>query len=107
MTDTEEQLRLAAQEFMTKNKSDIIKLDVSTYSGEGEGRLHLNRWFCEVEIAVEARQISTELARTRFVLSKEEKKAKEWALTKLVADESCFPTVQSMKADLRLEFEPP
>ncbi|OWZ06965.1 polyprotein [Phytophthora megakarya] len=92
MTGTEEQQRLAAQEFMvrelanlrqrvspptqTKNKSDIVKLDVSTYSGEGEGRLHLNRFFCEVDIAVEARQISTELARTRF-LSKLGGKAKE------------------------------
>ncbi|OWZ08842.1 polyprotein [Phytophthora megakarya] len=113
MSDAEEQQRLAAQAFMvhelanlhqrvstptkTKNKSDIVKLDVSTYSGEGEARLHLNRWFCEVDIAVAARQISTELAR----------KAKEWVLGKLVADASCFPTVESMKPDLRLAFETP
>ncbi|OWZ15885.1 polyprotein [Phytophthora megakarya] len=123
MTGTEEQQRLAAQEFMVrelanlrqrvstltqpKNKSDIVTLDVSTYSGEGEGRLYLNRWFCEVDIAVEARQISTELARTRFLMSKLGGKAKEWALVKLVADASCFPTVESMKADLRIAFEPP
>ncbi|GMF20103.1 unnamed protein product [Phytophthora fragariaefolia] len=72
-TSTEEQQRLAAQEFMareltdlrrrattptpSKNKTDIVKLDVSTYSGEGSlCRLHLNRWFCEVGIAIEARQ---------------------------------------------------
>ncbi|KAE8998228.1 hypothetical protein PF010_g17902 [Phytophthora fragariae] len=120
---TEEQQRLAAQEFMareladlrqrattptlTKNKTDIVKLDVSAYSGEGKSRLHLNRLFCEVDIAVEARQLSTLLARTRFVLSKLAGKAKEWALRKLVADASCFPTMASMKADLRLAFEPP
>ncbi|KAG6623849.1 polyprotein [Phytophthora cinnamomi] len=60
----------------TKNKTDIVKLDVSTYIGEGKGRLHLNRWFCEVDIAIEARQLSTELARTRFLLSKLAGKAK-------------------------------
>ncbi|POM77370.1 Putative Polyprotein [Phytophthora palmivora] len=91
----------------TKNKTDIVKLDVSTYGGEGEGRLHLKRWFCEVDIAIEARQLSTELARTRFLLSKLTGKAKDWALGKLVVDASCFPTMDSMKQDLRLAFEPP
>ncbi|OWZ09307.1 polyprotein [Phytophthora megakarya] len=38
--------------------SDIVNLDVFEYSGEGEGRLHLNQHFYEVDIAVEARQIS-------------------------------------------------
>lgn len=120
---TEAQHRLAAQEFMareladlrqrvstptlSKNRTDIVKLDVSSYSGEGDGRLHLNRWFCEVDIAVEARQLSTELARTRFLLSKLTGKAKEWALGKLVVNPSCFPTMAAMKSDLRLAFEPP
>ncbi|ETI54389.1 hypothetical protein F443_02779 [Phytophthora nicotianae P1569] len=115
---TEGQQRLAAQEFMAreladlrqqvstpaqiKNKTNIVKLDVSTYSGEGESRLHLKRWFCEVDIAIEARQLSTELARTCFLLSKLTGKAKDWALGKLVADASCFLTTDSMKMDLRL-----
>ncbi|OWZ24004.1 polyprotein [Phytophthora megakarya] len=93
MTGTEEQQRLAVQELMvrelanlrqrvstptqSKNESDIVKLEVSMYCGEGEGRLHLNRWFCEVDIVVEARQISTEIARTRFLLYKLEGKAEE------------------------------
>ncbi|ETM40912.1 hypothetical protein L914_13264 [Phytophthora nicotianae] len=120
---TEEQQRLAAQEFMAreladlrlllstptqpKNKTDIVKLDVSTYNGEGAGHLHLNRWFCEIDIAVDARQLSTDIARTRFLLSKLGGKAKGWALGKLVADATCFPTMASMKSNLRLAFEPP
>ncbi|KAG3005457.1 hypothetical protein PC121_g11492 [Phytophthora cactorum] len=120
---TEAQQRLAAQEFMareladlrqrvstptpTKNKTDTVKLYVSSYSGGGGGRLHLNRWFCEVDIAIEARQLSTKLARTRFLLSKLMGKVKECVLGKLVADANCFPTVASMKADLRLAFKPP
>lgn len=114
--------RQAAQAFMTRefadlrqrvttpsqttNKINIVKLDVSTYSGEGVGRLHLNRWFCEIDIAVKARQLSTEPARTRFILSMLTGKAKEWVLGKLVVDASGFPTMQAMKADLRLAFEP-
>ncbi|KAG3196124.1 hypothetical protein PC128_g7910 [Phytophthora cactorum] len=110
------QQRLAAQEFMareladlrqrvstptqTKNKTDIVKLDVSTYRGEGDGRLHLNLWFGEVDIAIEARQLAIELVCTRFLLSKLTGKAKEWALGKPVAEASCFPTMSAMNADL-------
>ncbi|KAI9985507.1 hypothetical protein PInf_004878 [Phytophthora infestans] len=105
---SEAQQHLATQEFMarelaelrrrvstptpSKNQTDIVKLDASTYSGEGNSRLHLNRWFCEVDISVDARQLFTQLARTRFLLSKLGGKAKEWALGNLVADSACFPT---------------
>ncbi|KAK1946305.1 hypothetical protein P3T76_001858 [Phytophthora citrophthora] len=90
----------------TKNKTDIVKLDVSCYSGDGAARLQLNRWFCEIDIAIEDRQLSTEFARTRFLLSKLTKKAKEWALDKLVVVASCFSTMKSLKDDLRLAIEP-
>ncbi|KAE8881482.1 hypothetical protein PF005_g18790 [Phytophthora fragariae] len=57
---TEEQHRLAAQEFMVReladfrqrvsaptdsknHKTDIVKLDVATYTGKCAARLHLNR----------------------------------------------------------------
>ncbi|ETL97024.1 hypothetical protein L917_05609 [Phytophthora nicotianae] len=87
-------------------RTKLTSFDVFTYNGEGDRCLHLNRWFCEVDIAVEARQLSTEVARTRFLLSKPGGKAKEWALGKLVADPACLPTMTSMKNDLRLAFEP-
>ncbi|ETN22017.1 hypothetical protein PPTG_02074 [Phytophthora nicotianae INRA-310] len=90
----------------SKNKTDIVKFDDFTYNDEGDRRLHLSRWFCEVDIAVEARQLSTEVARIRFLLSKPGGKAKEWALGKHVADPACLPTMTSMKNDLRLAFEP-
>ncbi|KAK1941598.1 hypothetical protein P3T76_006662 [Phytophthora citrophthora] len=117
---TETDQRLAAHEFMareladlrrrattptlTKNKTDIVKLNVSSYSGDGDARLQLNRWFCEIDIVIEARQLPTEFARTQFLLSK---LTKEWALGKLVADAACFSTMESLKSDLRLAFELP
>jgi len=87
-------------------KIDVVKLDVSSYSGEGAKRLALNRWLCEVDIAVQARQLSTEFARTHFLLSKLSGKAKKGALGKLVANPGCFPDMASLKDDLRLAFEP-
>ena len=73
-------------------KSEVVKLDVTRYSGEGtHHRLALNRWLCEVDIAIQARQLSTELARTHFLISKLDGRAKEWALGRLVADPHCFP----------------
>jgi hypothetical protein len=123
-TGTEQQHRLAAQEFMAReladarrqaltpaqpkmNKADIVKLDVSSYNGEGVKRMALNRWFCEIDMAVAARQLTTEFARTNFLMSKLAGKAKEWALGRRVADPSCFMTMEEVKDDLRLAFEPP
>jgi hypothetical protein len=67
----------------------------------------LNRWFCEIDMAVAARQLTTEFARTNFLMSKLAGKTKEWALGRRVADPSCFMTMDEVKDDLRLAFEPP
>ncbi|GAB9477802.1 hypothetical protein Gpo141_00014954, partial [Globisporangium polare] len=116
------QQHTAIQEFLTREladlrrrastpapsiTTDVVKLDVSSYSGGGTHRLALNRWLCEVDIAVHARQLKTELGRTHFLLSKLSDRAKEWALGRLVADPNCFPTMEALKDDLRLAFEPP
>uniref|UniRef100_M4BSR4 Uncharacterized protein n=1 Tax=Hyaloperonospora arabidopsidis (strain Emoy2) TaxID=559515 RepID=M4BSR4_HYAAE len=40
--------------------SNVIKLDVPSYRDEGPDRLALNRWLCEVDIAVQPLQLTTE-----------------------------------------------
>lgn len=87
-------------------KTDIVELDVSNYSGKGSKRRALTRWLCMVDTAVQARQQSSEFARTHFLLCKLTEKAKECALGKLAADSSCFPKKVSLKEDLRFAFEP-
>lgn len=118
---TSDQHRLTAHEFMQRElaearkqasnpkapQSQVVKLETSTYSGEGPNRMPLNRWFCEVDIAMGARLLQGEFAQTNFLLSRLSGKAKAWALGKRVNDASAFPTVQSLKEDLRLAFEPP
>jgi hypothetical protein len=89
------------------NKADIVNLDVSSYNGEVVKRMVLNRWFCEIDVAVAVRQLTTEFARTNFLMSKLAGKAKEWALGRRVADPSCFMTMEEVKDKLRLAFEPP
>ncbi|GMG15106.1 unnamed protein product [Phytophthora fragariaefolia] len=87
-------------------KEDVVQLDVSKYSSKGSKRPALNRRFFKMDIACEARQLRSELARSYFLLSKLTGKAREWALGKKMTDLSCFRTMDALKDDLRRAFEP-
>lgn len=116
---SESEHHLAAQEFIIKELADarvrmtsssnheqILKIDVSTYDGDSKG-LSLNRWFCEIDLAITARKLRSDFEKTTFLLSRLGGKAKDWAFGRKLSDPTCFPNLSSLQEDLRLAFEPP
>ncbi|DBA04543.1 TPA: hypothetical protein N0F65_011091, partial [Lagenidium giganteum] len=67
-----------------------LEIEVSKYAGDE--RTRLRRWFCEIDEAISARQISDAQQKVIFAMSMLTGKARSWAFGCKVADRECFPT---------------
>lgn len=115
--------RMAAHEFLERELAEaqrqrqapassgqstqVVKLDISSYSGEERERVPLRRWFTEVDMAICGRRLRDEQSKVMFMVSKLSGKAKQWALGRRAMDVNCFPTLVAAKEELRTAFEPP
>ncbi len=82
-----------------------VRLAVAKFDGkEGE---NLPRWLREVEVAAMAQLILSDKLRIAFAMSHMGGRAKDWAFTKILADEHAFPTWEMFVEELRKAFLPP
>ncbi|DBA02199.1 TPA: hypothetical protein N0F65_004834, partial [Lagenidium giganteum] len=82
-----------------------LKIEVSKYGGDI--RTPLRRWFCEIDEAISARQISDAQQEVIFAMSMLTGKARSWAFGCKVADRECIPSLEVFKSALQNTFAPP
>lgn len=82
-----------------------LKIDISRYSGNEKESLP--RWFLEVDMAIDARQITDNAQQVAYALSNIVGRARAWALGKAMHDPAVFPTLAVLKAQLSAAFQPP
>jgi hypothetical protein len=81
-----------------------IKLEVSSYNGDG--KMPLLRWFCEIGIAIDAQLIKDNAMQVAFVMSKLSGRARTWAYGQRLSNPDAFPTLEKLKKALQQAFEP-
>ena len=82
-----------------------LKVPISTYSGnEGE---NLPRWFLEIDMALNARQIEEDHQKVVFLIAYLGGRARAWAFSNAMLNDRVFPTYQALRQDLLAAFQPP
>jgi hypothetical protein len=82
-----------------------VKLDVPKY--EGKESENVLRWLVQVQKGADALKISEENVRVDYAMSHLSGRAQDWALTRCMADEDCFPTYATFVRELKGMFLPP
>ena len=89
------------------SRSDVVKMEIPYYSGEGTNRLSLDQWFRGADIAITSRLFEVPQAESNLFLPQLTGKAKKWTLGKLVLDENALPTLEAIQDVFCLVSKPP
>ena len=82
-----------------------LKIDVSSYSGHENQ--NLARWFMELDLAFQARQIYDPAQQVVFAISNLKGRARDWAYGKAQQYPKAFPDFGALKSQMELAFQPP
>lgn len=89
----------------TPQKPSSVKIKTSLYKGtEGENLL---RWKAEINSAILAGRIEEPHIQVAFAMSKLEGQPKDWAFGRLMAQEDCFPDLQTFFSEIEKTYQPP
>jgi hypothetical protein len=96
---------MEAPQRVESRKFGTFKLKISPYYGDENE--NLLRWILEVETGMKAANIVDEELKVAYGMSNLRGKAKEWAFSKKLVQQDCFPNWKSFVDKLRLAFQPP